>query len=168
MDETERAAPVESTALPAASCRVSVTVACEGLGTRDRFAVSVSLLVLLSGLLPSYLRWPGFGVRPAFAEGFLPSRCEGRAGDLYETRGPASLEKLGDRYVLTVRCDGVHQIYVRGAPGVQLEPFLGKPVRARYRYVEEVNPQTRCVRAPCPPGTERLLEIAAIEVVAEQ
>jgi hypothetical protein len=42
------------------------------------------------------------GARPAIAEHFLPSQCEGRAGDLYETLGPASFEKLGERYTLTV------------------------------------------------------------------
>jgi hypothetical protein len=59
----------------------------------------------------------------------------------------------------------MHQIYVRGAPGVKLEPFLGTSVRARYRYVEEQNSRIRCVRAPCPPGTGRMAEIVAVEVV---
>jgi hypothetical protein len=84
---------------------------------------------------------------------------------MYETRDAASLDRVGDRYVLTVRCEGVHRIYVRGASGVELEPFVGKVVRTRYRYVEQSNSRTRCVSAPCPPSTERLLEIAAIEVV---
>lgn len=136
-----------------------------GRGTGNRIAVTLSLPALLSGLLPIGLRWPGVGARPAFSEGFLPSRCEGRVGDLYETRATATFEKLGDRYVLTVRCGGMHQIYVRGAPRVKLEPFLGKSVRARYRYVEEENSRTCCVRAPCPPGTERMAEMVAVEVV---
>jgi len=125
--------------------------------------IARSLLVLVVGLTSDH-----FGARPASAEGVLPPQCESRRGEEYETRGAARLEKLGDRFVLTVQCDGLHQIYARGAPGVDLELFLGKPVRARYRYVEEANPQTRCVRAPCPPGTERLLEIAVIEVLTGQ
>ena len=133
----------------------------------DRLAartwIAASLLALVVGLLPGR-----FAARPASSEGVLPPQCERQRGEEYETRGAATLEKLGDRFVLTVRCDGVHQIYARGVPGVQIEPFLGRPVRTRYRYVEEVNPRTRCVRAPCPPETERLLEITAIEVLTEQ
>jgi hypothetical protein len=128
-----------------------------------RTRIAAPLLALVVGLLPGR-----FAAGPASSEGVLPPQCERQRGEEYETRGAATLEKLGDRFVLTVRCDGVHQIYARGVPGVQIEPFLGRPVRARYRYVEEVNPRTRCVRAPCPPETERLLEITAIEVLTEQ
>src|SRR5262249_4367852 len=87
----------------------------------------------------------------ALADGALPRRCESGRGDEYETRGAATLAQLGDRFVLTVHCDGVHRIYARGAPGVPLDGFVGKPVRVRYHYVEEVNPRTRCVRAHVPP-----------------
>jgi len=125
--------------------------------------IALALLALAVELLPGR-----FGAVPVSSEGVLPPQCERQRGEEYETSGAASLEKLGNRFVLTVRCEGVHRIYARGAPGVQLEPFLGKPVRARYRYVEEVNPQTRCARAPCPPVSERLLEIAAIEVLTGQ
>ena len=95
----------------------------------------------------------------------LPSRCERRRDGLYETRGPATIDKLGDRYVLTVRCEGVHRIYVQVPTALNLESFVGKPVRARYRYVDEENPRTRCIRAPCPPATERLLDITELEEV---
>jgi hypothetical protein len=122
------------------------------------------LVALLVGLLPGRFG-VGLGMRAASGEGVLPPPCEQRRGEMYETRDAASLDRVGDRYVLTVRCEGVHRIYVRGAPGVDLEPFVGKAVRAHYRYVEQSNSRTRCIRAPCSPGTERLLEIAAIEVV---
>jgi hypothetical protein len=73
------------------------------------------------------------------------------------------IDKVGGRYALTVRCDGVHRIYVHVPSTVDLQKFVGKSVRARYRYVEEHNPHTRCVRAPCPPATERVLDV--IELV---
>jgi len=44
--------------------------------------------------------------------------------------------------------------------------FVGKSVRARYRYVEQENPRTRCVRAPCPPVLERVLDITGLEEVS--
>jgi hypothetical protein len=100
--------------------------------------------------------------------GLLPPRCERRLGGHYETRGLAIIDKLGDRYVLTVRCEGVHQIYVRVPPAMDLEPFLGKPVRARYTYADEDNPRTRCIRAPCPPATERVLDINGLEEVSQE
>lgn len=130
-----------------------------------RNLIVVPLLLAACIVWPGWPRWPALGARPAIAEHFLPSECEGRAGDLYETLGPASFEKLGERYTLTVRCDGVHQIYARGSSRVNLEPFLRKPVRARYRYVDEENLRTRCIRAPCPPSTERMVEIVEVEVV---
>ena len=89
----------------------------------------------------------------------LPARCEQRVGGLYETRAQATIDKLGERYALTVRCNGVHQIYVRVPSPVDLEGFVGKSVRARYRYVDEPNPYTRCIKAPCPSATERLVDI---------
>jgi hypothetical protein len=103
------------------------------------------------------------GMTPAFGEVPLPTACERRLDGVYETRGPASIDRLGDRYVLTVRCEGVHQIYVRNTAVVDLGPFAGKTVRVRYRYAEERNPRARCVRPPCPPVTERVVEITEIE-----
>lgn len=94
----------------------------------------------------------------------LSSRCERPLDDGYETRGGATIDRVGDRYVLTVRCDGVHQIYARSAT-LALERFVGKPVRARYRYVDEDNPRTRCVRAPCPPASERVLDITGLDEI---
>jgi hypothetical protein len=100
--------------------------------------------------------------------GLLPPRCERRLGGHYETRGPATIDKLGDRYVLTLRCEGVHQIYVRVPLAMDLEPFLGKPVRARYTYADEDNPRARCIRAPCLPATERVLDINGLEEVSQE
>jgi hypothetical protein len=95
----------------------------------------------------------------------LPLRCERRVDGGYETRGPATIDTLGKRYVLTVRCEGVHQIYVRVSPALDLAQFVGKPVRARYRYVDETSPRTECVRPPCPPAIQRVIEITALEEV---
>ena len=93
----------------------------------------------------------------------LPESCERRHDGLYENREPATIDKLGDRYVLTLRCAGVHQIYVRTPGPANFEALLGRPVCARYAYVEQASPQTRCIRAPCPPATERVIDIARVE-----
>jgi len=103
---------------------------------------------------------------PASAGGHSPARCERRLNGLYETLGPATIDKHQDRYVLSFRCDGIHQVYVRIPAALDLEQFVGKSVRARYRYVEQENPRTRCVRAPCPPVLERVLDITGLEEVS--
>ena len=101
----------------------------------------------------------------AFAGGLLPDHCERRVDDLYEARGLTTVDNLAGRYVLTIRCRGVHQIYVRVPSAIELESFIGKSVRARYRYVDQENAASRCVRAPCPPASERVLDIVELEEV---
>jgi len=105
------------------------------------------------------------GTTPAFGEPqiLLPTACERRLDGVYEIHGPASIDRLGDRYVLTVRCEGVHQIYVQNTAAFDLGSFVGKTVRVRYRYADERNPRARCIRPPCPPATERVVEITEIE-----
>src|SRR5262249_15782592 len=71
-------------------------------------SIAFSLPMLLIAVTPGRL-----GARPASSSGALPPQCENRLGEEYETRGTASVEKLGDRFVLTVHCDGVHRIYAR-------------------------------------------------------
>src|SRR5262245_10586440 len=92
----------------------------------------------------------------------LPAKCVRRVGALYETRTQATIDKLGKRYALTVHCNGVHTIYVRVPAKVDLEAFVGKSVRARYRYVNEKDPSPKCLREPCPPVTLRLVEITEL------
>jgi hypothetical protein len=122
-------------------------------------AVGAGALVALPGCAPA-------ASESSTATTLLPRRCEQWLDGVYETRAPATIEKLGNRYVLSVRCEGIRQVYVRVSPTLDLEPFVGKPVRARYRYVDEPNARTTCVRAPCPPATERVVDVIAVEEVA--
>jgi hypothetical protein len=122
-------------------------------------AGGVGALVALPGCAPA-------ASESSTATTLLSRRCEREQDGVYETRGPATIEKLGNRYVLSVRCEGIHQVYVRVSPTLDLERFVGKPVRARYRYIDEPNARTTCVRAPCPPATERVVEVIALEEVA--
>ena len=115
-------------------------------------------ILMAIGILPSRSSLASVG-------GVLPSRCEQRLDDLYDTRGRTTIDKLGDRYLLTVRCEGVHQIHVRVPPALNLAPFVGKSVRVRYWYVDEDNPRTSCVRTPCPPAIEHVLDITGLEEV---
>lgn len=104
---------------------------------------------------------------PPVVGGLFPPRCERRVGDLYETQGTAVIDKVGDRYVLTLHCDGIHQIYVRLPATMNLDRFVGKVVHARYTYTDDENPRARCIRAPCPPATERVLELHGLEEASE-
>jgi len=99
--------------------------------------------------------------------GWLPPRCERQHDGLYENRDPALIAKIGERYVLTFRCEGMHQIYVRRPATVNLGAFVGRAVCARYRYLDEANLHTVCVRAPCPPARERVVDIDALTEAAE-
>jgi hypothetical protein len=73
-----------------------------------RTRIAAPLLALVVGLLPGR-----FAARPASSEGVLPPQREQQRGEEYETGGAATLEKPGDRFVLIVRRDGVHQIYAQ-------------------------------------------------------
>lgn len=99
--------------------------------------------------------------------GLFPPRCERRVGRYYETQGSATIDRVGHRYVLTLNCEGLHQVYVRGHSTINLDLFVGKPVHARYTYTDEGNLGARCIRAPCPPATERVLELHRLEEAPE-
>jgi hypothetical protein len=103
------------------------------------------------------------GSAPGAGAGWILSpRCERTRGDLSEVLVPSVIERLGTRYVLTVPCDGTHSIYIKGSPGIDLASLLGQPVCVRYRYVEERRVPSPCVRPPCPPAVERVLDIAEV------
>ena len=131
-------------------------------------AVAVALCVLARVVTPAVVLGSPSSSGESSPPGgsLLPAACEHREGDLYETAAPAAIQKLGDRYVLTVCCGGIHQIYVRDSTALSLDSWVGKAVRLRYRYVDEPNPRTRCVRAPCPPAIERVVDITSIEEIA--
>lgn len=79
----------------------------------------------------------------------------------FQNRGVAKVEKLGARWVLTVACDGVHSTYIDDTT-FDLESFSKGYVSARYHYVDRAV-EVQCVRAPCPPITERRIFLEHLE-----
>jgi len=128
--------------------------------------VTFSVLARIASPSVAFGSLSSSGGPAATAGSLLPAACERRQGDLYETAVLASIDKLGDRYVLTVCCGGVHQIYVRRSTTLALDAWVGKALRVRYRYADEPNPETRCIRAPCPPAIERVVDITSIDEIA--
>jgi hypothetical protein len=95
-----------------------------------------------------------------------PLQAWERAVDgVVEHLGIGRVEQLGNRWVLTVYCDGTHSTYL-DTTTLDLQAFGSRYVRARYRYEERENPDTQCVRAPCPPARERLVAVQQLTIVA--
>ena len=88
----------------------------------------------------------------------------------YENKGIARIEKVGDRWALSVLCRGTHTTYLDES-AFDLTRYQNLYVAVRYDYVDRTVPNPKCVRAPCPPMTERriLLErITPVPVTREQ
>jgi hypothetical protein len=83
---------------------------------------------------------------------------EQRVDGAIENRGIALVERLNTRWVLTVRCQGRHSVYLDETT-LDLERHEGAYVQARYTYVDRLNDEVRCVRPPCPPVLERLVAL---------
>ncbi len=82
----------------------------------------------------------------------------------FQNRGIARIDKLGNEYVLTVFCKGVHRVFIHQHKKINLEEFLGQFVQVQYTY-GDVKKQVRCIKAPCNPITERKLIIQDLEIV---
>ena len=78
-----------------------------------------------------------------------------------QNRGVAKVEKLGARWMLTVACDGVHSTYIDDTT-LDLASFSKGYVTARYHYVDR-KVIVQCVKAPCPPITERRMVLEQLE-----
>jgi hypothetical protein len=93
-----------------------------------------------------------------------PAEWERVVEGAIENRGLAKIERLGDRWALSVICKGIHTTYIHDPP-VGLEGRTGEYVSARYRYVDvEVN-DPKCVRAPCGPVRERRIVVEQLRKV---
>jgi hypothetical protein len=73
------------------------------------------------------------------------------------------IEKVGNRYLLTIDCAGIHSVYATGNHDVDLDRYLGTSVRVRYGYTTVVNPNIRCVQPPCNPALETIAVITQVE-----
>jgi len=96
-----------------------------------------------------------------------PAPWERRTDGAYQNRGVARIEQIGGRYLLTIDCHGKHSTYIEDDNRFELSRFVGAPIRARYSYVDEPNPEVRCFRAPCPPAVERRVVLEDIQTVSQ-
>jgi len=94
-----------------------------------------------------------------------PEAWERRTDESFENRGLAQVERVGQRWALTILCRGRHSVYLE--PG-DVDPALYSKayIQARYRYVDRVNENVACVRAPCAPVTERRILLERVDLVA--
>ncbi|NOT53741.1 MAG: hypothetical protein HOP18_03970, partial [Deltaproteobacteria bacterium] len=81
--------------------------------------------------------------------------------------GVATIEHVGTRYLLRIDCAGVHDVYALGAAGVELDGYLGGPLRVHYGYESRVNANIRCIQAPCTPVREQVAVIRHVERLTE-
>jgi hypothetical protein len=129
--------------------------------TRERRAAGLVLsLVVALGCAG-----PRAGQPPGQAPGSTPAAWELERDGALENRGVARVERIGTRWALTVLCDGIHSTYLDDT-ALDLASFAGRHVRARYRYVDRRNPDTRCVMEPCPPAVERRIHLITVAVIA--
>ena len=99
-----------------------------------------------------------------------PAAWERRIGDRYENRGLARVERLGQLWMLTILCSGVHSTYLEPSQ-IDPAPFEKGYVAAQYRYVDRENKDVQCIQPPCAPVTERriaLERLTRIEATALQ
>jgi hypothetical protein len=91
-----------------------------------------------------------------------PADWERRIGDLYENRGLARVERIGQLWMITTFCNGAHSTYIEPSR-IDPAPYAKGYVTAQYRYVDRENPDARCVQAPCGPITERRVVLERLE-----
>jgi hypothetical protein len=89
---------------------------------------------------------------------------ERRVDGSYENRGIAQIEKSGDRWALTILCDGTHTTYLDDTT-IDLNPHVGGFVQARYHYVDRVV-EARCIQAPCGPVSQRFIALERLTKVS--
>jgi len=91
----------------------------------------------------------------------LPAEWERVVEGRYENKGVARVERLGDRWVLSIVCRGTHTIYL-DEPTPNLAQYDNQFVAARYDYIVRSVEDPRCFRAPCGPLTERRISLERI------
>jgi hypothetical protein len=96
----------------------------------------------------------------------LTAPWERRVGNAYENRGLARIERLGDRWVLTVFCDGTHSTYLEADGAIDPSRHATRYVSVRYRYVDRPLDDPTCLRAPCSPVLERRIVLERVKALA--
>ena len=82
----------------------------------------------------------------------------------YENRGIAQIEKVGNRWALTVLCNGTHTTYIDDTK-LDLASHAGSYVHARYKYAERTIDDPKCFRAPCGPIRERRIALERLTAI---
>ena len=82
----------------------------------------------------------------------------------YENKGLAQVERIGDRWVLNVMCDGTHATYIDDTE-IDLTAYSKGYVSARYHYVERTTNDPQCVQAPCAPVRDRRIALERLTIV---
>ena len=90
-----------------------------------------------------------------------PAEWERLTRGSYENRGVARIERLGERWILSVWCRGTHSTYLDGTT-VDLNQYSDLFVTVQYSYVDREMTDPKCVRAPCPPLRERRISIERV------
>ena len=85
----------------------------------------------------------------------------------YTHYGVATIEHVGTQHLLRIDCAGSHDVYALGAAGVELDAYLGGPLRVHYVYETRVNANIRCIQAPCTPVREQVAVIHQVERLTE-
>jgi hypothetical protein len=89
-----------------------------------------------------------------------PAAWERVVRGAYENKGIAQIERLGNRWLLNVMCGEVHAAYIDDTT-LDLSRFTNRYVSVRYKYVDRTV-DVQCVRAPCPPMTERRVSLERV------
>jgi hypothetical protein len=99
-----------------------------------------------------------------------PAAWERIVDGAFENQGVARIERIGSQWALTVLCRGTHSTYLADTT-FDLAGYENRFVQARYRYVDRTIPDPKCVKAPCPPVTERRIaldKVTPVDVTPEQ
>jgi len=97
--------------------------------------------------------------QPASAN--VPVQWERAVRGTYENKGVARIERLGERWTLSVWCRGTHSTYLDDTTE-DLNRYANLFVTVRYSYVTRETADPKCLRGPCSPFRERLISIRRI------
>jgi hypothetical protein len=97
-----------------------------------------------------------------------PALWERQVEDAFENKGVAKIVSVAARLALATYCYGVHTMYIYEGHTFNVQPYQGKFVRVRYRYIKVRNPKIRCVRAPCPQEEVRIVIESIKEITVSE
>ena len=90
------------------------------------------------------------------------AKCEKQSNDGFTNLEPASLDKTNGDFYLTLNCRGKSQTYLVHDSKLSLDKLSGQSVSANYQYIEYLNNDIRCVKAPCDPIKETRIKIISV------